>query len=223
MALLLCDLDDTLADRQAIFEAWARSFLLEVGQNAAQTTWLVELDGRGHTPREQFFAQIVGRYLPQSSVEEMAERYHRDYVQSYCCSSESVSALRRARRAGFKIAIITNGATRGQAAKIEAAGLGALVDACCISEAEGYWKPAPELFWLAAERCGESLDGAWMIGDNPVADIGGASDLGISTVWIRLGRTWPSDLPHEPTLQADSVAEAIEAVLNLPSPACEES
>jgi HAD superfamily hydrolase (TIGR01549 family) len=219
VTLLLCDLDDTLADRQAIFGAWAESFLFEMGRDCSEVSWLIELDARGYTPREEFFTQVVKRFTPQTSVEDMAERYHRDYVQSFRCSSEVVLALGRARRAGFKIAIVTNGAIRAQAAKIASAGLGDLVDACCISEAEGFWKPAPELFRIAAERCGGSLEDAWMIGDNPVTDIGGAADLGISTVWIRLGRTWPTDLTHQPTCQADTVSEAVEAILAVGRPA----
>ena len=219
MALLLCDLDDTLADRQAIFDTWTESFLAEIGQDSSEaSSWLIELDARGYTPRDEFFIQVLERFMLEMPVEEMAERYHRDYVQSFYCSTETVSALRRARGAGFKIAIVTNGPTRAQAAKIAAAGIGDLVDTCCISEAEGFWKPAPELFRIAAGRCGEPLEGAWMIGDNPVADIGGAAALGISTVWIPLGRTWPTEVAHQPTLQADSVSEAVEAILEVIQP-----
>lgn len=214
MALLLCDLDDTLADRQAIFNAWAESFLVEIGQDPGQASWLIELDARGSTPREEFFTEVVQRFIPEVSVTNMAERYHRDYVESFRCSGEVVAALARARRAGFKIAIITNGPTRAQGAKVAAAGLTDLVDACCISETEGYWKPNPELFRIAAERCGESFDDAWMIGDNPVTDIGGAAALGINTVWIRLGRTWPAQMAHGPTIQADNVSEAVEAIIS---------
>lgn len=218
MALLLCDLDDTLADRQAIFGAWAESFLLEIGRDASEASWLIELDAHGYTPREEFFSQVVRRFTPQNSVEDMAERYHRDYVQSFRCSTEVVSALGRVRRAGFKVAIITNGAIRAQAAKIKAAGLSDLIDACCISEAEGFWKPAPELFRIAAERSGESFEDAWMIGDNPVTDICGAAALEIRTVWIRLGRTWPTDVTHQPTRQAESLSEAVDAILGMCEP-----
>ena len=104
------------------------------------------------------------------------------------------------------------------ASKVVAAGLGDLIDACCISEAEGFWKPAPELFRIAAERCGESLEDAWMIGDNPITDIGGAAGLGIKTVWIRLGRTWPADLAYQPTRQADTVSEAVAVILSICEP-----
>jgi HAD superfamily hydrolase (TIGR01549 family) len=214
VALLLCDLDDTLADRQAMFDGWAESLLLEVGREASEAAWLIDLDDRGYTPRDEFFAQVVERFLPDESVETFAERYHRDYVGSFRCTSEVAAALDRARHAGFKIAIVTNGATRAQSGKLAASGLGELVDACCISEEEGFWKPAPELFRIAAERCNESIDGAWMIGDNPVTDIGGADSLGIRTAWMRLERTWPEHLEYRPTLQADSLPEAVETILS---------
>jgi len=108
---------------------------------------------------------------------------------------------------------VTNGDGRSQGAKIEAAGLADLVDACCISGTEGFWKPAPELFAIAAERCGADLEGGWMIGDNPTADIGGAVACGLQTVWMRHGRLWPPELDYRPTGEADSFAEAADFVL----------
>ena len=42
--------------------------------------------------------------------------------------------------------------------------------------------PPEDLDWLVetdeTARCGETLDGGWMIGDNPVNDIGGAAACG---------------------------------------------
>lgn len=221
MALLLCDLDDTLADRQSIFDAWAESFLVEVGCDASEASWLIEVDACGYTPRDEFFARVVERFTPDESVEAFAQRYHRDYVESFRCTREVVVALDQARQAGFKIAIVTNGPTRAQAAKLAATGLDKIVDACCISEAEGFWKPAPELFRIAAGRCNESMDDAWMIGDNPVADICGAASLGVRTAWMRLGRTWPEDLEYKPTLEAESVAEAVDFILGYVPPSTE--
>ena len=213
--LLLCDLDDTLADRQSIFATWAASFLADVGGDPDDASWLIELDANGYTPRAEFFAAVLERMALQESLEDFAQRYHRDYVQSFRCTAEVVAALGRARRAGFKIAIVTNGDTRVQAGKITAAGLADLVDACCISEAEGFWKPAPELFRIAAQRCDETLDDAWMIGDNPVADIGGAGALGVWTAWICLARPWPDELDYRPTLQVERLREAVDSILQL--------
>lgn len=213
MPLLLCDLDDTLANRQALFEAWALSFLAEAGRDPGELSWLLELDDHGFTPRDAFFAQVIERFVLEESLHDLSERYHRDYILSFRCARDVVTALDRARRAGYKIAIVTNGATRAQTAKVTAAGLDDLVDACCVSEAEGYWKPAPELFRRAAELCEEPLDGAWMVGDNPVTDIGGAWALGLRTAWIHQARQWPEHLDYRPTIEAESVSDAIHRIV----------
>ena len=52
-----------------------------------------------------------------------------------------------------------------------------------------------------------------MIGDNPLNDIGGAVGCGLSTVWIRHGRSWPAGLEFEPDHEADGFAEAVDLVL----------
>ena len=34
------------------------------------------------------------------------------------------------------------------------------------------------------------LGGAWMVGDSPEADIGGAAAVGLPSVWLHRGRGW---------------------------------
>lgn len=107
---------------------------------------------------------------------------------------------------------MTNGSPP-QESKIRASGLENLVDTWCISEVEGIRKPDPRLLQLGAERCGLSLDSAWVIGDGPAADIAAAHAAGLPSVWIRRGRAWVESA-FFPTLQADSFHQAVELVLN---------
>ena len=218
MPLLLCDLDDTLAARRSLFAAWATRFLTGIGHPAEDLQWLIELDADGYRHREDFFRQVIERYALTDTAAAFEQVYLRDYASRFQCDPDVFSALARARAAGYRIAIVTNGATTFQGAKIASAGLDEVVDACCISEAEGYWKPAPELFRIAAERCGESLDGAWMIGDNPVTDIGGAAALGIRSVWMRMGRSWPEQVDYRPTAEAETFSDAVAVVLSAAPP-----
>lgn len=214
MPLLLCDLDDTLAARRGLFAAWAREFLSELGHPADELEWLVDLDADGYRHREDFFRQVLERYSLAESVQSFEQRYLRDYASRFRCEPDVLAALGRARRAGYKIAIVTNGATAYQSAKIASAGLADVVDACCISEAEGYWKPAPEIFRIAAERCDHGSDDGWMIGDNPVTDIGGATACGLRTVWLRLGRSWPEQVDYRPTAEVDTFSQAVDLILS---------
>jgi putative hydrolase of the HAD superfamily len=81
-----------------------------------------------------------------------------------------------------------------------------------ISEAAGFRKPDERIFQAAGEQAGMSLDGGWMLGDHPRADIGGGLAAGLSTGWIRRGRSWQV-LRYQPTISADSFAEAVDRML----------
>jgi putative hydrolase of the HAD superfamily len=63
------------------------------------------------------------------------------------------------------------------------------LEAIVNSAATGYEKPHPEAFRLALERAGRPRT-AWMIGDNPVADVGGAVSAGLPAILVR---TRPTD------------------------------
>ena len=210
--LMLCDFDDTLVDRAATFERWAASYLAELGAPAGDVAWLLEVDQRGLAERHDLFGQLIERYELTDSVDTLTDRYHRDFIPSFRCEPDVISALGDARRAGFKIAVVTNGGLRAQGGKISATGLAAHVDVLCIAEDVGHWKPAREIFEIAADRCGESLEGAWMVGDNPVADIGGARACGARTVWVRTG-AWPGHLDYEPDYSVDVFSDAVRLML----------
>ncbi len=97
----------------------------------------------------------------------------------------SLAALARLRRAGWRLGIVTNGMTDNQLGKIRAAGLDRLADAWCVSAEEGIRKPDPEIFHLAARRCGlPEAAGGWMVGDSLPLDITGGHQAGMRTIWI---------------------------------------
>ncbi|WP_406008056.1 HAD family hydrolase [Streptomyces sp. NBC_00637] len=68
------------------------------------------------------------------------------------------------------------------------------MDGVFVSEEADARKPQTRHFVLAAARCGTVLgDGCWMVGDNPVNDVGGGRSAGLSTIWIGNDRSWPPD------------------------------
>ena len=84
--------------------------------------------------------------------------------------------------------------------------------AMVVSETVGVAKPDPEIFRIAARVAGDTLEGAWMIGDAAESDIAGAVAAGLRSVWLRRGRAYPSDMVP-PTRSADSFAEAVGIVI----------
>jgi len=52
VALLLCDLDDTLVDRGRIFGQWVADFTRQHGVPEHDLAWIDALDGGGIEPRD---------------------------------------------------------------------------------------------------------------------------------------------------------------------------
>jgi putative hydrolase of the HAD superfamily len=203
MPLLMCDLDDTLVERAPLFRSWAERFLAEGGHDPMLLEWLVEQDRGGHRPRHELLAELTARIGYDVPVEQFLEDQIQQVGGSYRLTPGVRSALDRARERGWSFAVVTNGPTRQQTLKIEAAGLHELADAVCVSEEVGAWKPDPRIFHEAARRAGATLDGAWMIGDNLDADIAGAHGVGVRSVWVKRDDDW---LTYESGTEADLVA-----------------
>lgn len=173
-----------------MFRSWARSFLAREGiDDPGALGWLVEADGDGYTPKRALFELVRLRWGLDRAADELVEQYQAEYAGHVRLGDEIAIALRVLRDAGCRLGIVTNGAP-SQVDKIERCGLAALVDGWAISETEGVAKPDRRLFELAASRAGGSLDGAWMVGDHPVYDVGGGRDAGCTTVWVHRDRTW---------------------------------
>jgi len=212
--LLLIDLDDSLIDRSAGLRLWAEGFCERHGLGD-QVDWIAEIDGRGYTPRLDFHIALRERFGLDETAEELAQRYDDEYPElAQRPSARALALLARLREAGWRIGVVTNGRAL-QTRKIAAAGLADLIDACCVSGVDGARKPDRAIFELAAERCGEPLEGAWMAGDNPDADMRGAHALGLRTIWFRHGRDWVEP-DFEPTLVVDSLEEALGHLAQLP-------
>src|SRR5690349_23655031 len=111
-------------------------------------------------------------------------------------------ALGIAEDAGWVPVVVTNGETRDQEEKLRRTGLDRYLADWVISEEAGVSKPNPRIFAIAADRVRRRLDGAWLVGDSPESDIGGAVTLGLRSVWLHRGRQW-SEPRYMPTYTAD--------------------
>lgn len=103
----------------------------------------------------------------------------------------------------YELAVVTNGAQDAQQQKIDAVGLEQWIDTVVIAGNDIPPKPASEPFLSALDSLGVSSDTAVHIGDSLAADIGGATDVGLRTVWISSG----SSQEYAPTYQVDSLAD----------------
>jgi putative hydrolase of the HAD superfamily len=187
-----------------------------VPEGAPRGLVVFDLDNR-LIDRDRFFGEwavaFVGeRHLDPKAALEVLRAADRDgMTPREAFDPETIGGTQRLREAGYKVGIATNGGAR-QIEKIKACGLDELVDAVCVSRLVGIAKPDPRIFRAVADRCGTSLEGAWVVGDRPDSDIAGAISVGARSVWIRRGQVW-SDADFHPTLIADSAADAVDLIL----------
>jgi len=84
----------------------------------------------------------------------------------------------------YKLHIITNGFKEVQAIKMSSSGLDEFFDIVLCSEDVGVNKPNPKVFELALELANAKNTESVMIGDNYDADIVGAENVGMKTIFF---------------------------------------
>ncbi|MDH6451715.1 MULTISPECIES: HAD-IA family hydrolase [unclassified Streptomyces] len=192
--LVLFDLDNTLVDRQGTLTDWAAEFTTRHGLGAEEQAYILSLVADRAYPST--FDTIRARYRLLMSAAELWRTYCTDIASLVSCPADVLGGLDELRAAGWRVGVATNGAVDIQRAKLRATGIAERVDGVFVSEEADARKPQIRHFALAAARCGTELDdGGWMVGDNPVNDIGGGRSAGLSTIWIANDRSWPLDSP----------------------------
>lgn len=210
---VLFDLDNTLVDRHGTLAEWSEDFVARHRLSEAVRQELLDLLGERAYPSS--FEEIRARYRLVGTADQLWRSYCADIAAMVSCPADVLNGLDELRGLGWPIGVATNGAVDIQLAKLRATGIHSRVDGICVSEEATCRKPDPRMFALAAERCGITLAaGGWMVGDNPINDIGGGQAAGLETVWIADGDRdlWPTDLP-EPGHRVRHARAAIELLL----------
>ncbi|KAB8314517.1 HAD-IA family hydrolase [Tolypothrix campylonemoides VB511288] len=96
-----------------------------------------------------------------------------------------METLSRLKQQGYLLGIISNGLGQFQTRAINGLGIRDYFDVILISEVEQVRKPQPEIFLRATNRLGVTVQDSVFIGDHPEADIIGAKNAGMMTIWKR--------------------------------------
>ncbi len=126
--------------------------------------------------------------------------------ESYILYPDALPTLRLCRRMGYHSFLLSNNYPElwEVAQKL---GIAQYMEGCIVSGQEGYDKPRRELFEIALERAGYP-DKCVMIGDNPIADIWGAQQVGMETVLVHRS---PEECMEDtlPDFACDTLAEIV--------------
>jgi putative hydrolase of the HAD superfamily len=93
--------------------------------------------------------------------------------------------------------IITNGFKETQAVKMQTSGINHFFKTLTNSEDAGVQKPHPDIFKIALQSAGASIENSVMIGDNYEADILGAYNLGIKCVFYNPDSVKIENMPED--------------------------
>jgi FMN phosphatase YigB (HAD superfamily) len=209
--LALFDLDDTLVDRRGTLGDWVAEFAVQHGLADEERTYVLGVVGERVYPST--FEVIRRCYRLPVSAEELWRAYCADIATRVSCPVEVLAGLDELRAAGWRVGVATNGAADIQWAKLRATRIVDHVDGVFVSGEVDVRKPELRHFAMAAERCETSLsDGGWIVGDNPVTDIGGGHSAGLSTIWVDNGRSWAPPAPA-PDHTVPHVLAAIDLLL----------
>lgn len=212
MPLVLLALDDTLLDRSGAFRLWAKGFLDEIGAPQDDLDWLLSVDADGLTPRWDIADLIRDRYQLTVPSIDILEELHEGPLSFERLDPLVGCALQIAGDAGLVPVVVTNGQSEVQDSRIRRTGLDRYIADWVISEQAGVSKPNPRIFALAAQRVRMRLGGAWVVGDSPEADIGGAAAMGLPSVWLHRGRDW-MDNRFAPTRVVGNVIQGLSAIM----------
>lgn len=137
-------------------------------------------------PTETRFAALVERLaLDAPELAGVLTDVHMDRLRACVDVPEHHRDVLASLRGTVQTAICSNFSHSATALRIlDEAGLGDAFDAVVISEDVGVRKPRREIFEAVLTRLGCDPSEVLHVGDNLEADVGGASALGIRSVWL---------------------------------------
>lgn len=212
---LLFDLDQTLLDRtQSLFhfaQQQYRRFSSYISHVAADhfCKRLIELDANGTVWKDRVYQQLIDEFeIVGVGWEQLLDDYVTRFAESCVSFPHLHETLYALVTRGYTLGIVTNGRSPFQEKNIEALGIAHYFDAVLVSAAEGVRKPEAEIFMRAAQRLGVRADETIFVGDNPQADIAGAQQCGMKTIWFSPRATEACDF-------ADRECKGLDELLDL--------
>jgi HAD superfamily hydrolase (TIGR01509 family) len=211
---VIFDLDDTLVDSTGAIDSWFVELAELRALGPEGLAFLRAEQQRPVSPAESFRAIVEEFGFPETPAELQRDFATRlpQLARTFVGAPDGLRALRHY---GWRTALLTNGMRTEQWEKMR--DLHELFDHVCYADDEPARKPDPAIFRLVADRAGESLDGAWMVGDSLTNDIAGGAAMGMSTMWVSGAQELPPDGPR-PDVVVRTIAEAFPILLSMSGP-----
>lgn len=201
---MLIDLDDTIlaaGQRPEVLLAIAREFAAQLAPHAPETIadtleaafTLFWSDPERHRvarfgipeARRSVVRDAFAGLPPLGAdvAHRFADRFTEMREAMTVCFPGALEGLQALRDLGLRLALITNGSSATQRAKIERFGLAAYFDHIQIEGEIGFGKPEERAYRHAMAALGCAPHETWMVGDHLDWEVRAPQALGITAVW----------------------------------------
>lgn len=128
-------------------------------------------------------------------------------TQSYWTpEADTVPVLERLKSRGYRMGLISNAADdKDVQMLVDKAGIRAYFETIISSAAFGIRKPNPQIFHSVLEQLGVTPQQAVMVGDTLGADILGANNAGLISIWITRHADTPGNQVHADNIRPDAI------------------
>ncbi|MDG3085050.1 HAD-IA family hydrolase [Vibrio hannami] len=195
------DLDNTLVNRNASIDKFARRFVKTFSAELKEITpsrvssIIKKQDNGGYLPHNSKYNKIFQAIGSELSSQLNWARSKPDAVLSDFwkeefpkCSIEMEGAttlVNYLHQKGYHLGVISNGAENSRVSTIKATPFGHLFSQIVSSEKFGISKPDSSIFEHTLSLANYKAHECVYIGDHPINDVHGASNAGLKAVWLR--------------------------------------
>lgn len=226
--VILFDLGSTLIYFDGDFDAILRSgyaasyvFLNESGIKVEREAFLARLQAQMDAyrrERETEFIEYTTHHIlrltlaefgypdtPESLTRQAVNSIYQLTQQHWNVEDDALSTLEILEADGYRMGLISNaGDGPDVQSLVDQAGLRPFFDVILVSAEMGIRKPNPLIFEQALHFWGVSPDRAAMVGDTLGADILGARNTGMYSIWVTRRAAAPGNYAHADTIFPDA-------------------
>ena len=205
------DLDNTLVDRMASIEKFARTFVSHYSDCLVSVSWnkvaslIQQVDNGGYLAKGSKYKKIyeaIGCELRASllwskeiSSSDITTYWREQFPKCTVEMSGANRLLNWLCDNGYYIGVISNGSKLSRESTLQSTSFNGLIRNLVSSEEFGVKKPNPDIFIETANKAGFSPRECVYVGDHPVKDGQGALDAGMYSV-ILTGFNLEQEVPE---------------------------
>ena len=162
--------------------------------------------------------QVLRQTLAEAGVKDVPHEHLRSALDGmyavtqthWKLESDTMPVLAELKQRGYRLGLISNAADAVDARALLAQnGLESWFEQVLISAEVGYRKPHPHIFQMALDFFGVPPGQAVMVGDKLGADVLGAKNAGLATIWITRRANRSDNISHEDTILPDAMIESL--------------